>query len=294
MNFKNILSELENTDPEVYEKSSGRRDVLKSIGSKVALAALPFAASSLFTNKASAKTTVDAVAGALNCLLEQEYLEYAFFRHGNNTGNLIPANDLPGFQAIEAHKKALIGYLNGTIINGLGAVSFLPNHYTDPTTNPPYVPAAYDFTGAGLYPTVFSNYGTFLLVGQLLTDTGVHLIKSQMATITTNANLVSQLFQIQATMARHAAFVRLMRRLIPAVSPEYPAPWITNNIPPTIALQSYYVNEDNATQKNVTITNLPDTNIPSGLVPQMSATAAFDEAYDLPTVLGLMGPFKVA
>lgn len=293
MNFKNILSEIENTDPELYEKTSGRREILKSMGSKVVAAAIPFAASSLFS-KAYGKTTANAVLDSLNAILEQEYLEYAFFRHGTNTGNLIPAADLPGFQAIEAHKKALVGYVNGTIVNGLGAVSFVPKHYTDPTTNAPYVPAAYDFTAAGAYPAVFSDYGTFLMVAQIITDTGVRAIKGQMPGLSSNVNLLTQVMQIQATKARHAAYVRLMRRLRPAISPEYPAPWITNNIPPSIPLQPYYTQEDNATQKGIIITTLPDSYVPSGVVPQMSATAAFDEPLDLTTANNLMAPFKVA
>lgn len=294
MNFKNILSEIEKTDPEVYRQLSDRRQVLKSFGSKVALAALPFAVGSLFSNKAYGKTT-DATVNALNVILEQEYLEYAFFRHGNNTGGLIAAADLPGFQAIEAHKKALIAFLIATITTSLGGVAFKPNHYTDPTTNAPYVPAAYDFTAAGTYPTVFSNYGTFLMLGQVITDTGLHNINAQIgAFIGGNPTILTEAFQVQATKAKHASYVRLMRRLIPAVSPEYPAPWITNNIPPAAAFQPYYVTEDNVEHKHVVITALPDTYNTAGTVPQVSATAAFDEPYDITTVMGLMKPFKLA
>jgi hypothetical protein len=291
MNFKNILNEIEKADPAVYEQQSDRREVLKSFGSKVAVAALPFAVGSLF-NKATAGTTADAVLDALNLILEQEYLEYAFVRHGTNTGGLIPAADLPGFQAVEGQKKNLIDFLITTISTTLGGVAFVPNHYTDPTTNAPYVPAAYDFTAAGIYSTVFSSYGTFLMMGQVFADTGIHLLNGQIAAFFGNKAVLTEVFQALATKARHAAFYRTVRRLIPSVSPEYPAPWITNNIPPTAALQPYYVSEDNVTHRGIIVTSLTDGYSTTGTVPQISATAAFDEPYDATTVKNLMSPFK--
>ena len=76
MNFKNILREIEKTDPEVYERLSGRRQVLKSFSSKVAVAALPLAIGSLF-KKAYGKTAdANGVINALNLALEMEYFEY--------------------------------------------------------------------------------------------------------------------------------------------------------------------------------------------------------------------------
>lgn len=294
MNLKNIINGIENTDPAEYEKVSGRRDALKNIGSIVAAAAIPFGAATLFANKAQAKTTANTLVDALNVILEQEYLEYAYIRIGNNTGALIPANDQPGFKNIEAHKKALINFLNVTISTGLGGTPFVPKHYTDSTTQPPFVPAAYDFTASGTYATVFSDYTMFLIIGQIITDTGVHCIKGQIDAFITNdtKSLLTQIFQVQATKARHAAYIRLVRRL--AGAPEYPAPWITNNIPPTLQLQTYYENENNVTQKGVIVTTMPDTYGPLGNVPEPSATAAFDEPYDLTKITALMSPFKTA
>src|ERR1700748_2808114 len=106
MNFKYILNEIEKADPEVYEKLSGRRHVLKSFGSKVAVAALPLAIGSLF-KKAYGKTT-DAVTSALNFALKLEYMEYNYYHVANNTGGLISAAELPGFQTIEAQELAHI------------------------------------------------------------------------------------------------------------------------------------------------------------------------------------------
>ena len=74
MDLKNILQEIEKADPEVYEKLSDRRGILKSFGSKVAVAALPFALGSLF-KKVYGKNT-DTVVAALNFARELEYFEY--------------------------------------------------------------------------------------------------------------------------------------------------------------------------------------------------------------------------
>ena len=94
---------------------------------------------------------------------------------------------------------------------------------------------------------------------------------------------------LQCCEARHAAHVRLVRRFRNA--PEYPAPWITNNIPPTIELQSYYNYEDNVAQSGMDISQLPDKYAAGGLVPKTAATAAFDEAYDIPNTFTLLNPF---
>jgi hypothetical protein len=99
--------------------------------------------------------------------------------------------------------------------------------------------------------------------------------------------------QLQAVEARHAAFVRLARRLPPVSAAETPAPWITNNIPPSIPFQTYYNGEDNVEQSGIIISNLPDTYATGGKVPKISATAAFDEPFDKTRVLSFIKPFKL-
>ncbi len=289
MDFKNILNEIEKSDPEVYERLSGRRQMFKSFGSKVALAALPFALGSLF-KKAYGKTT-DAVIDALNLALEFEYLEYTYYRQGNNTGSLIPPNDLPGFKVMEAQEKAHITFLNTTITT-LGGVPFKPNNYTAPTTVMPYVPAAYDFNNGGNY-TPFSDYKTFLLLAQVFEDTGLHAIQGQMSALLGNNPILTQAFQLQAVEARHAAFVRHIRRIAPINAPEEPAPWITNNIGPTPTFQYYYNGEDVTAQNGVVLSAIPNTYYNNGTMPKISVTAAFDEPFDKARVLSFIAPFKL-
>ncbi len=299
MNFKNILSEIEKSDPEVYERLSGRRQALKSFGSKVAVAALPLAIGSLF-QKAYGKTAdANGVINALNLALEMEYFEYNFYHTANSLPDLIPpssaypsGNDKAGFLTIEAHEKAHILLLN-TVITTLGGVPFTPKYYSAAAANPLYVPSAYDFTGGGtIAASVFNDYPTFLIMAQVFEDTGVHAYQGQMPSLFGNAGVLGQAFQIQSTEGRHAAHVRLLRRQSPISAPENPAPWINNNIPPTVALQNYYVGEENTLQiGGIDISTLADAYSTTGTVPLLSATAAFDEGMDSTTILSLIQPF---
>ncbi len=286
MNFTKILEQIEKTDPKVFEQQSDRRNALKSFGSKVAVVALPLLAGSLF-RKTYAQTTGDAVIDTLNFALELKYLQYNLYHTANNTGGLIPTADQPGFVSIENQERANIIYLRNALTS-LGAVLFAPNHYDANALNPLYVPAAYDFTASGTY-TTFDNYYLFLQVAQTIEDLCVHAFKGMLSAVYNNAPTMGGLLQMHCTDARHAAHVRYVRRN--AGTPEYPAPWINNNIPPTIPLQPYYLGEDNTIQLGVDILTLPDTFDESGFVPKISATAAFDETMDMETVKLRIAPF---
>ncbi len=307
MDLRNILSEIGKTDPEVYEKLSGRRQVLKNFGSKVAVAALPLAVASMFS-KAYGKTT-SAIIDALNFALELEYMEFNFYHEANNVTSLglIPAADQPGFLAIEAHEKAHVTFLI-TTITALGGTPFKPNHYSDATSAPPYIPAAYDFRAssntvyAPLFANVFNDYPTFLIAAQTFEDSHIRAVNGQMSNWAGNA-VFAQMQQLLATEGRHAAFIRLIRRNLGAVTaPEVPAPWITNNIPPSfpvgstvtsgnIVLQPFYNGEDNTVQSGIDISTLTDTGSPTGYVPQLSASAAFDEPLTQTAYSSLIAPF---
>lgn len=289
MDFKHIISEIEKTDPEVYERLSGRREMLSSFGSKVALAALPIALASMF-KKAYGQST-SAVIDALNLALEFEFMQHTYYRQGTNTGGLIPPNDLPGFKIIENQEKAHVAFLE-KVITELGGTLFRPKYYTSSTTVHPYVPAAYDFTAGGSLPA-FSDYAMFLSIAQALEDTYIRAIHGQVETLQANNAVLSQVFALAAVEGRHAAYVRLRRRLAVNAS-ETPTPWIQNNIPPTPSLtfQKYYLGEDNTTQKSVDIMGLNNVYYANGAMPQVAATAAFDEPSTRETVMNLIAPFK--
>ena len=285
MDFKNILQEIEKADPEVYEKLSGRRHILKSFGSKVALAALPLAIGSMF-KKAYGKTTdASSVIAALNFALELEYFEFNFYHTANNTGGLIPAGDQPGFAMVEAQEREHVNFLT-TTITALGGTPYVPGNYNY-TTNNPYVPTSYDFTAGGTYHA-FESYNTFLILAQTFEDTGVRAYNGQIPSLIGNS-AITQAMQISTVEGRHASFVRLIRRQ--AGASEQPRPWITNNIPPYIPLQAAYVGEDNVIQRGLDLTTIVGFNGVN--VSEASASAAFDEPMDMATVKSLIAPFML-
>jgi hypothetical protein len=295
MNFKNILQDIEKADPEVYEKLSPRRHVLKSFGAKVAVAAMPFALGSLFKKAYGSTGAASPVITALNFALELEYLEYNFYHEANNTGSnttttLIPAADAAGFTTIEAHEKEHIIFLTAAITT-LGGVPYTPPNYDATALNPYYIAeGAYDFTAGGTYP-VFSNYATFLTIAQTFEDTGVRAYKGQLPNFLGSAGVLTQALQIQSVEARHAAHIRLVRRFAGAI--EYPKPWITNNIAPITAVQSVYNGEDNTLQDGINITLLPDAYYNPATVPGTAATEAFDEPIDSATVAAAIAQFML-
>ena len=290
MNIKNILSSFDNSTTLLTAQPTGRRDMLKDLGSKVALATLPVAISSLF-NKASAQTTsTTTVIGSLNFLLELEYFEYNFYRTANSTGGLIPSSDQAGFTAIENHEKEHINYLISAITT-LGGTPFQPNHYA----NNPYCPAAYDFTAGGQYPIYTTgNYYLFLDFAQLFQDLFIRAYIGIFPNLIGDKTSLTTAMQLLSVEGRHASHVRLVRRFTTS-APDYPKPWITNNIPinysPVNAFQSYYLGEDNIVQLNIDITTLPGI---TGTLSETAATEAFDEPLPQATVLSLIAPFLLA
>ena len=284
MDFKFILDEIQKADPEVYEKLSPRRDILKSFGSKVAIAAIPFALGSMF-QKAYGKTT-SAVLNALNFALELEYLEYNFYHICNNATSLvIPTADKAAFTTIEAHELAHVNFLRNAIHNA-GGIPYTPNHYSgDPVTGNPNVPLAYDFTAGGMFP-VYTSYSTFLTVSQAFEDTGVRAYKGQAGNLQSDPNTLTAALQIHSVEARHASHIRLIRRK--AGVTDAPKPWITGNKAPSSAVQGNYNGEDNTQQLTVQITSLHGVN---GNVSTIAATESFDEPLDKTTVASLIAPF---
>ena len=268
MNFSNILNELEKADPEVFEKTSHRRDIFKSFGSKVAVAALPFALGSLF-KKAYGKST-DAITDVLNFALTLEYLEARFYMMGNAAPGLIPSSDAAGFTTIGAHETAHVNFLKSAITSMGGT----------PVTEP-----TFDFTAGGTFADVFTNYTTFLAVSQTFEDTGVRAYKGQAGNLQPNHDVLTAALQIHSVEARHASHVRRLRMASAGVKP-----WITLNQSgiPSTAVQASYNGEENTTQAGVQIVNIGGQNISAN-----AASEAFDEPLDKATILSIVAPFIV-
>ena len=280
MDLKNIINQIVEVDPEFYEKISPRRNVLKSFGSKVAVAAIPFALGSLF-NKAYGKTT-SAVTDVLNFALALEYLEYNFYQAAIGTAGLIPTADYGGFDKIRMHENEHVDFLKSAI-TAAGAVAYTPPHMYSGSD---VTPNSYDFTAGGMLPNYFANkdYATFLVVSQAFEDTGVRAYKGQAGALQGSPYLEPAL-QIHSAEARHASHVRKLRRSLGDTTTK---PWITGNQAPSPLVQGNYNGEENTMQSTVNITTLMGA---SGNVSTNAATEAFDEPLDMATVLGLVKPF---
>lgn len=284
MNLQNIVSQIENKDPEVFEKTSSRRKAMKEFGSfagKVALASLPFALGSMF-KKAYGQTPADII-GVLNYALTLEYLESEFYKQGVASPGLIPAGTpaVAALTKIRDDENAHVSFLRDAITASGGTpVSFTA--------------ASFDFTAGGAFANVFSDYDLFLAVAQTFEDTGVRAYKGQAGNLMSNNDVLTAALNIHSVEARHASHIRYMRRARKMANPGNPLysgdirPWITldsSNIG-TPAVQASYNGEEAVTQAGINIRTVGGINLSAE-----AASGAFDEILTKDQVLAIVDPF---
>ena len=281
MNLQNIISEIEKTDPEVYDKLDTRRKVMKDFAKasgKIALASIPFALGSMFQKAYSSPTSpTDLIIDTLNFALTLEYLESNFYIKAVASG-IVPAGAaLNAITVIRDHENEHVNFLK-TAITAAGA------------TPVSFTAASFDFTAKGTFPGVFSDYGTLLAVAQTFEDTGVRAYKGQAPNLISNNDYLTAALQIHSVEARHAAHIREMRKaaglLVPAgVNVK---PWITLNQSGigSAAVQASYDGEENVVQAGVTITNIGGFPISAA-----AASEAFDEPLTKEQITAIVTPF---
>ena len=291
MNFSNILNHIATVDPEVYERTSARRSVIRTWMRGAALTALPVAIGGLF-NKAYGKNT-DAIGDVLNFALTLEYLEAEFYRQGlihsdppNSNMPLIPATtgiDQPAIRTIYAHEAAHVAGLR-SIIQSLGQT---------PVNTPNFDFSGGKGSGVGPFQNVFTDYNVFLSLAQAFEDTGVRAYKGAAPLLMSNHPILTAALRIHSVEGRHASHIRTMRRLTPSsysvnTVNYYPRPWITGADSEIVGVDvsANYNGEDNTLQASIQILN-----INGNAISQAAATQSFDEPLDMPTVLGLVSPF---
>ncbi len=285
MNLNNVLHEIEKIDPEVYERLDGRRRAVKSmasVGSRLALAAVPIALGSLFS-KAYGQSTSGQILDVLNFALTLEYLEAEFYNVGLASASLIPAgDDRLAFQVIADHENAHVVFLR-TTITSLGGTA---------VAKPTFDFTAGNGTGTGPFTGVFSNYSLFLAVAQTFEDTGVRAYKGQATRLISSNEILRAALRIHSVEARHAAHVREIRsrRTGDPLVVGMPQPWITlnqSNIASPL-VQPSYDGEQNTVQAGVQITGI------NGFPISMEdASEAFDEPLTKEQVLMIVDPFIV-
>ncbi|EHQ27962.1 ferritin-like domain-containing protein [Mucilaginibacter paludis] len=281
MNIFSIVEELEKVDPELNDRFNPRRAAIKNItsfGSKVALAALPFAIGNLF-NRAYGAAPTQGVIDVLNFALKLEYLEAAFYNMGVSTG-IAPSADAAAIATIASHENAHVAFLKGAL--GSSAVA-----QTSQGTA-----GIYDFTAGNTLPNYFvtKDWATFLTVANAFEDTGVRAYKGQAPNLMGSDYLQAAL-NIHSVEARHASHIRFMRRKL--AGGNTPKSWITgNNDTGFPGVANNYAGEDLTVQATVDITKLTGATAGS-TISVNAATEAFDEPLTMAQVVALVAPFGV-
>lgn len=293
MNLKNILTQIESVDPEVYQKLDTRRNTMRRfafIGRALTAAAVPMAFGSML-KKAYGQSTTD-IAGVLNFALTLEYLESEFYKQAvaSTAAATASAADRAALTLIRDHENAHVAFLR-TAIQGINGT---------PVT---FTAASFDFSGGsgsgtGPFATAFTDYKVLLAVAQTFEDTGVRAYKGQAANLMSNNDVLTAALQIHSVEARHAAKLRHMRRMLAAPN-LIPAgttlqPWITlsqsgiatGNAGADAAIQKSYAGEEVVTQGGATITG-----INGQAVAAAEASEAFDELLTREQVLEIVRPF---
>ena len=281
MNLQNILTEIEHTDPEVYDRLDSRRDAMKSFAKtsgKIALAAIPFALGSMFQKAyGSPAGTSGIIIDTLNFALTLEYLESNFYIKAVASGIIPSGESLNALTVIRDHENEHVAFLS-TAIKAAGGtpVSFKATDF--------------DFTAKGNFPGVFTDYGTLLAVAQTFEDTGVRAYKGQAPNLISNNDYLQAALQIHSVEARHAARLREMRKKANLLVPSGVdvKPWITLNQSgiATSAVQASYDGEEGVVQAGVTITNIGGFAISA-----KAASEAFDEPLTKDQVTAIVTPF---
>ena len=291
MNLLNIIEEISIVDPEFKDRISPRRAAIKNItsfGSKVALAALPMAFSTLF-KKAYGQTGTVPVNDVLNYALKLEYLEASFYNAGVASTLTFSPAERAALVTIRDHENAHVSFLKGIL--GANAVE-----QTSQGQN-----GAYDFTGGfntttntvtgtGPFTTVLTNLDTYLAVAQAFEDTGVRAYKGQAPNLLGNQVVLTAALNIHSVEARHASAIRQIRRERGGAGANT-KPWITGaNDTGIAAVNGNYAGEDKVSQSGVTITSLAGI---GGNISVNAATESFDEGLTMTQVVDLVKIFGV-
>ncbi|OAQ38082.1 dessication-associated protein [Pedobacter psychrophilus] len=282
MDFIKILKDIETIDPEITDRLNPRRAAIKNItsfGSKVALSSLPFALGTMF--KRAYGQTSNTVNDVLNFALTLEYLEADFYTKGNASVvySTAPAAAQGALTQIAKDENAHVAFLKSVL--GTAAVA-------KPTFN---------FTNS--FPTVFTDYATYLAVAQGLEDTGVRAYKGQAPALLGNKVVLTAALSIHSVEARHASHIRQMRRALSTSGvTNVITPWISlgangqandSGVP---ALDKTFAGEDNKTQGGVDITTLNGA-VAGTKISAKAAVECFDEPLTMAAVLDIAKQFIV-
>ncbi len=222
MDLFKLITEIEQVDPEIYDRLDSRRRVFKHFGlagKAVTAAVLPGLVSGIFQRAYGQSALPPDVVTVLNLALSLEYLEFFFYDSALKATNLIPTADRPAFVTIRNDESGHIRVLRGAL--GTLAIENPTKAAFDYSGGRSPVPLPGDTTvGTGPFRTVFTNYATFLGVSQAFVDTGIRAYKggAPILMTATNKDLLEAALNIHSVEARHSSHVRTIRRGITNVA----------------------------------------------------------------------------
>lgn len=266
MNFNNIIDDITTGNTERLNETGGRRSLLKGLGARLAMAAVPFAAASLLSSKASAQSK-ETIINALNYLLKLEYISDKFYTEVLKVETIIPAEFIEQFELVAAQTKSHIETLK-QLVNELGGMpATIAEEKIDLSGN--------RGTGTGPFGEALNKTADMLILMQVLTDAGERIYKGQIVEIISDKITLRALMTIHSVKARQAAFARFLRHYWLR---EDVKPWITGTNSDTVntAAQRAYAGESNTTQLGITITGINGYQISAD-----AATQAFDEPMNM-------------
>ncbi|RYD55528.1 MAG: ferritin-like domain-containing protein [Sphingobacteriales bacterium] len=276
MDFKKVLNIIHEADPEVFEKISPRRHILKSFTSKVAVAALPLALGSMF-KKAYGKNT-DVLYETLSVLLRFEYLEAGFYGVAVASINNYPGAHHNAIRKLAEDENRHVRFLSDFLMSTSGIKPDMPN---------------FDFsggygTGAGEFGNAFNNYNDFLTLAQVFEDTAVRAYKGQLPRINVTG-IIEDAMRIHSIEAKHAAFIRMERRRMGAPV----KPWVTYANSDITTIQNNFV-QHTYKGENLDIQGSRSLESVGGYaVSEAQVTEAFDEPLLEADLKIIMDPFIV-
>jgi hypothetical protein len=274
MNLNSILDSL---DGKNFEKELDRRDILKNLGSKLAMAAIPFAAAAM-PQKAKAQTQNEQIA-ALNLILRWAYLNETFYTEILKNEDLFKNRyDEKGYlETIQKQKSLHVGFVKHIIGNAGGAADASP---------------AFDLSGgkgsnSGPFQEALKDYRKMLALAQTIEDTTIRTVKGSVTTLMTSDDAMAGVGRVHTVSGRHSAMIRILRKHAGYATIK---PWITggNGLTENSYMQAYYNGEAVVSQVGVNIVGLNGQAISFD-----TASEAFDEPIDNVTSRQLLDPFIV-
>lgn len=268
MNLNNIIKNLDNATNADFEQSANRRDLLKSFGSKLALAAVPFAASTLQTNKAKGQSK-ESLIRSLNYLLKLEAVVAEFYKQALEKSGLIPEAATENIKKVVSQNTAQVVSLT-TIVTDLGGTPYsLDTSKIDLSGN------FGNQAEPGPFADALNSFEKFLIQAQMFSDGGARIYNGQISQTLSDNTTINTLMRIHSVKVRQAAYVRSLRKHWYGVDIK---PWITgtNSDTSNTAVQRAYAGEALIVQGGISLLGINGQEISAN-----AASQSFDEPLNM-------------